>query len=51
MVSQELITELQLILKEEFDWKGNQTKARKLGEFLVKYYYLLDKNNNAKQNL
>lgn len=51
MLTQELISELQTILKDEFGWAGDLIQTKELGEFLVKYFSLLIKDDNAKQNL
>jgi hypothetical protein len=50
MLSQERISELQTILKDDFGWTGDLTKTKELGEFLVNYISLLI-NNNTDENI
>lgn len=48
MISRELVDELGVILKEEFNLELDQNRLNKLANFLVNYFQLLLQINNQK---
>lgn len=48
VISKELVDELGMILKEEFNLELDQNRLNKLANFLVNYFRLLLQINNQK---